>query len=238
MNGDANFGQVAQCLDIARGERGQQIGAQRVFLVDDDASVLRGLSRLLREAGFEVFGFQSATQYLENYDNDVPGCAVVDVALGNFHGLDLLRATSRDGYTRPTVFITGDGDIATGIRAMKIGAIDYMTKPVNEDLFIAAVHEAIARDRQVRAQASSRSDITKRLSRLTPRERDVLSKVMEGRLNKQIAVDLDIAEKTVKFHRGRLMRKMNVRSVADLVKMTGGNVPAPVPRRRTVTTKT
>jgi len=200
----------------------QSINGQRVFLVDDDPSVVRGLSRLLRAAGFEVSGFQSAPAYLDSRDNDVPGCAILDVAVGEFHGLDLLQAKARDGYARPTIFITGNSDIATGIRAMKVGAIDFLVKPICEEVLIAAVQEAMARDREARAQACTRSAVSTRLSKLTPRERDVLAKVVQGRLNKQIAADLDIAEKTVKFHRGRLMRKMNVRSVAELMRITMG----------------
>jgi FixJ family two-component response regulator len=205
------------------------IDGQRVFLVDDDPSVVRGLSRLLREAGFEVSGFQSAPDYLHSYDKDVPGCAILDLALGAFHGLDLLRATARDDYARPTIFITGNSDIATAIRAMKVGAIDFLVKPINEDALIAAVQEAMARDREARAQAAARDAVTARLSKLTPRERDVLGKVVQGRLNKQIAADLNIAEKTVKFHRGRLMQKMNVRSVADLTRITMGGISSAPP---------
>jgi len=203
---------------------------QTVFLVDDDPSVLRAVSRLLREAGFEVFGFPSAAAYLLHYDNDVPGCAVLDVSLGDVHGLDLLRATATDDYARPTIFITGSSDIATSIRAMKCGAIDFLTKPVDAVVLITAVREAIERDRHTRAHAARRAGVASLLSGLTPRERDVLSRVVQGRLNKQIAAELNIAEKTVKFHRGRLMAKMKARSVADLVRITMGNTAASSPR--------
>ena len=220
---------LAVIADTHTGMLGTQpISGQRVFLVDDDPSVVRGLSRLLREAGFEVSGFQSAPDYLHSHDNDVPGCAILDVAMGGFHGLDVLHATARDGYARPTIFITGNSDLATGIRAMKVGAIDFLVKPINENALIAAVQEAMARDREARAQASMRTAVSAHMSRLTPRERDVLARVVQGRLNKQIAADLNIAEKTVKFHRGQLMRKMNVRSVAALVRITMGNMSAAV----------
>jgi len=202
------------------------MNGQTIFLVDDDPSVLKGLSRLLRAAGFEVCGFQSAADYLLHYDNDVPGCAVLDVSLGDVHGLDLLRATASDDYARPTIFITGSSDIATSIRAMKSGAIDFLTKPVDADVLITAIREALERDQHARAHAARRAAVASLLSRLTPRERDVLKRVIEGRLNKQIAADLNIAEKTVKFHRGRLMAKMNARSVADLVRLTMGTPSA------------
>ena len=190
----------------------------RVFLVDDDASILRALTRVLKEADFEVQAFQSPEDFLIHHDMKVPGCAVFDVGLGSYNGLDLLRALARSGQMRPTIFITGRGDIATSVKAMKSGAIDFLTKPIQETELIEAVRTGIERDRSDREQGAKLAAIAKRLSSLTPKESEVLTRVIAGRLNKQIAGDLGITEKTVKVHRGRVMAKMGVRTVADLVR--------------------
>ena len=148
----------------------------------------------------------------------LPGCAVFDVCLGPHNGLDLLRALARSGQMRPTIFITGRGDIPTSVRAMKSGAIDFLTKPIQEADLIDAVRRGIERDRHDREQGAKLAAIAKRLSSLTPKESEVLTRVIAGRLNKQIAGELGISEKTVKVHRGRVMTKMGVRTVADLVR--------------------
>ncbi len=206
----------------------------RVFLVDDDASVLRALTRLLREANFEVSDFQSPEDFLLHHDMKTPGCAVFDVGLGDYNGVDLLRALARSGQMRPTIFITGRGDIATSVRAMKSGAVDFLTKPVQEADLIEAVQKGIERDRSDREEGAKLAIIGKRLSSLTPKESEVLTRVVAGRLNKQIAAELGISEKTVKVHRGRVMTKMCVRTVADLVRtvepalihlLSGGSIP-------------
>lgn len=191
----------------------------RVFLVDDDPSVLRALTRLLKESDFEVQAFQSPEDFLVQHDMKAPGCAVFDVALGNYNGLELLRTLARTGQMRPTVFITGRGDVATGVRAMKSGAIDFLTKPIQEGELLDAVKKGIERDRADREQGVKLAAIAKRLSSLTPKESEVLTRVIAGRLNKQIAGELGISEKTVKVHRGRVMAKMGVRTVADLVRI-------------------
>ncbi len=190
----------------------------KVFLVDDDDSVLRALERLLRAANFEVSAFQSPENFLLHHDIKTPGCAVFDVVLGEHSGLDLLRALVRTGHMRPTIFITGKGDIPMSVQAMKSGAIDFLTKPVQETELIDAVQRGIERDREEREERAKLSAIGNRLASLTPKEGEVLTRIVTGRLNKQIAADLGISEKTVKVHRGRVMSKMCVRSLADLVR--------------------
>jgi len=188
-----------------------------VFLVDDDASVLRGLERLLRAAGFAVRGFTSPEAFLEQHDPAAPGCAVLDLAMNGLSGLELQRALAARGGDRPVIFLTGRGDIAATVQAMKAGATDFLTKPVPAQDLVTAVRLGIEKDRQARA---ARAGVEGRLATLTPREHEVLRLVVAGRLNKQIAADLGMAEKTVKVHRGRMMAKMGIRSVAELVRMT------------------
>jgi RNA polymerase sigma factor (sigma-70 family) len=190
-----------------------------VFLVDDDASILRGVSRLLRHAGFNVFPFQSAAEFLLQHDIGVPGCAVLDVDLGDFHGLELQRTIAGPDYTRPTIFITGRGDVPTSVQAMKEGAVDFLSKPIDGDVLVTAVRKAVELDRHNRERSSKRALVNDLFSSLTPREREVLTSVVDGRLNKQIADDLGIAEQTVKVHRARAMTKMNARSIVHLVRM-------------------
>ena len=191
----------------------------RVFLVDDDASVLNALSRLLREAGFEVAPFQSPSDFLFHSDTETPGCVVLDLALGDASGLDVQSTLASKGDLRPIIFLTGKGDIAMSVQAMKEGAFDFLTKPVREDELITAVRLALEHDQLIREEQARLASIGDRLSRLTPREHEVLASVVAGRLNKQIAAELGIAEKTVKVHRARVMAKMGVRSVAELVRI-------------------
>jgi len=203
-----------------------------VFLVDDDRAVLKGLERLLRAAGFAVRGFASSETFLEQHDPMTPGCAVLDLAMSGLNGLELQQALAARGLDRPVIFLTGRGDIATSVQAMKAGATDFLTKPVAAGDLMAAVRLAVEKDRQARAARVERASIEQRLATLTRREGEVLRHVVAGRLNKQIAADLGMAEKTVKVHRGRLMAKMGVRSVAELVRMTAeaGIAPARIHR--------
>ena len=204
-----------------------QNGDVKVFLIDDDAAVLNALSRLLREAGFSVESFQSPHEFLLRDDPGTPGCAVIDVSLGDYNGLELQSALGNMGDARPIIFITGKGDIATSVQAMKAGAVDFLTQPVQQDDLIEAVERALERDRRSRDEDKRLASISLRLASLTPREREVLGRVVAGRLNKQIAAELGIAEKTVKVHRGRVMAKMAVRSVADLVRIAPSVLPLP-----------
>jgi FixJ family two-component response regulator len=190
-----------------------------VFLVDDDASVLKALSRLLRTRGYQVQSFASSGAFLAEHDVSIPGCAVLDVSMPGLDGLELQRALTTGGSRRPVIFLTGKGDIPTSVRAMRAGAIDFLTKPVREGDLLDAIARAEKDDSSTRNRNAELNSINARLARLTPREREVMIHVITGRLNKQIAGDLGTVEKTIKVHRGRVMEKMGVRSVADLVRL-------------------
>jgi FixJ family two-component response regulator len=188
-----------------------------VFLIDDSHAVRSALSRLLSSAGYQVRAFESAARYLDEHDTHAPGCLVVDIVMPGLTGLELQRALSGTGIARPIIFITGKGDIPSTVHAMKAGAVDFLTKPINEQRLLAAINQALQRDKEERQNRAIRGAIEQRLERLSFRERQVLQRVVLGRLNKQIADDLGISEKTVKAHRGQMMVKMGVRSVAELV---------------------
>lgn len=188
-----------------------------VFLVDDEQSVVTALARMLQASGFAVRCWTSAVEFLEAHDPQEPGCLVADVRMPEMSGLELQRALLERGSDRAIVFITGQGDIPTTVRAMKAGAVSFLPKPVQRADLVAAVQEAILRDAEARAQQHERSDLVRRLASLTPRERQVLELVTTGMLNKQIAAELGAAEKTIKVHRGRIMEKMQVRTATALV---------------------
>ena len=190
-----------------------------MFVVDDDPSVLRALTRLFTAAGFKARAFASPAAFLEQHDSAAPGCLVLDVALPGLDGLQLQQALTASGCARPIVFITGRGDIPTSVRAMKGGAVDFLTKPVRDEDLLTAVRSAIEADRLAREAQVEMDALRQRLATLTPREREVLVHVVAGRLNKQIAADLGTVEKTIKVHRARVMEKMAVRSLADLVRI-------------------
>ncbi|CAN7570300.1 response regulator [Bradyrhizobium sp. LjRoot220] len=190
-----------------------------VYLVDDDAGVRRGLSRLLRAKGYDVQAYASPQGFLEHHDPAAPGCALLDVAMPGLNGLGLQQALTERGSHRPVIFITGQGDVPTSVRAMKAGALDFLTKPVKETDLLEAVERARRRDAEHRLADSELGSIQAKISTLTPREREVLAHVVAGRLNKQIAGDLGTVEKTIKVHRSRMMEKLGVRGVADLVRL-------------------
>jgi len=202
-----------------------------VFLVDDDPGVLRALTRLLRATGREVRAFASQQEFLGQHDPDAPGCLVLDVAMPERNGLDLHRDLAASGAERAVVFITGQGDIPTSVRAMKAGAVDFLTKPFNDVQLLVAVQAAIDRDAAMRRTRAERAEVDRKLATLTLRERQVLEHVVAGQLNKHIAADLGTVEKTVKVHRGRIMQKMGASSLVELVRMAdlAGIRPAPVP---------
>jgi len=178
------------------------------------------LSRLLRAKGYDVRPYSSPQLFLEEHDVTVPGCAVLDVSMPGLDGLELQRAlTATNGFHRPVLFVTGKGDIPTSVRAMKAGAIDFLTKPVKDVDLFEAVSRAEARDAELRRLHSEMESIQAKVGTLTPREREVLTHVVAGRLNKQIAGDLGTVEKTIKVHRSRMMEKLGIRTVADLVRM-------------------
>lgn len=191
-----------------------------VYLVDDDAGVLKSLGRLLQAEGLRVRTFQSAAAFLREHDPDVGGCVVLDMRLPDGGGLELQQTLAASGAARPVIFMTGYGEVADSVQAMKAGAVDFLTKPCDEAVLLAAIHRAIARDEDARRVRDELQRIRGRMASLTPREHEVLQQVVFGRLNKQIAADLGIAEKTIKVHRARAMEKMGASSLADLVRKT------------------
>jgi FixJ family two-component response regulator len=190
-----------------------------VFIVDDAREVRAGLSRLLAAAGYQVRAFESAASFLEEQDAEVPGCLLLDVCMPGLSGLELQRSLLGSREARPIVFLTGRGDVQTSVNAMKEGAVDFLTKPVDDVQLFAAVDQALQRDADQRLERAVVESIQQRLNLLTPRERQVMGQVIRGRLNKQIAADLGTGEKTVKVHRARVMSKMMARSVAELVQL-------------------
>ena len=190
-----------------------------VYLVDDDPDVLKALERLLLSVDLAVQAFESPERFLQSLDSTRTGCLVVDLAMPGLNGLELQEELERRASLLPIVFLTGRGDIAASVRAMKHGAVDFLTKPVDDATLIGVVQDALVKGQGLWQARDERVRMEARLATLTARERQVLEHVVAGRLNKQIAAALGIAEKTVKFHRGNLMRKMGVRSVAELVKL-------------------
>jgi FixJ family two-component response regulator len=190
-----------------------------VFVVDDAPEVRMALSRLLGLAGYRVRAFDSAESFSEDHDAEAPGCLLLDVCMAGVSGPELQHTLANNGLARPIVFLTGQGDIQTSVHAMKQGAVDFLTKPVDDARLFAAVEEALRRDADQRLKRSIRNIIRQRLEVLTPRERQVMGQVIRGRLNKQIAAELGTGEKTIKVHRARVMSKMKVRSVAELVQL-------------------
>lgn len=190
-----------------------------VYLVDDEEAVRRALGRLLRAEGFQVEAFASGPEFLAGCNAGRPACAILDMAMPKCSGLDIQRALLSQGSTLPIIFLTGRADVPMCAQAMKLGATDFLTKPVNDDDLIAALRRALEKDRQGEASRAEREEIRARLDLLTPREREVLDLVITGLLNKQIAFELGAAEKTIKVHRGRVMEKMRVESVAELVRL-------------------
>jgi RNA polymerase sigma factor (sigma-70 family) len=190
-----------------------------VFVVDDDAAVRKAVSRLLRSAGLAVAVFASPREFLAQYDPATPGCLVLDVAMPGFSGLQLQTALGDKGTSLPIIFLTGHGDVSKSVQAMKHGAFDFLTKPVNAKNLLPAVHAAIEKDAVARQEQARLSEICAHLNTLTPREREVLEHVAAGKMNKQIADDLGITEATVKMHRARVMAKMKVQSVAELARL-------------------
>jgi len=191
-----------------------------VFVIDDEESVRKALARLLRSAGFNPAVFGSSHEFLEAQVPDAPGCLVLDLAMPGLNGLELQRALADRGAGWPIIFLTGRADVPMSVEAMKQGAFDFLTKPVHDETLLAAVRHALEGDRAARHARSQLDEVDRRLATLTPREREVLAQVVAGRLNKQIAADLGTVEKTIKVHRARVMEKMKVQSVAELVRLT------------------
>ncbi len=190
-----------------------------VYVVDDDVSVRESLELLIRFAGWQPALFDSARAFLDQPAALVPSCLVLDVNLPDLNGLDLQRSVAGERPAMPIIFITGYGDVPLTVRAMKAGAVEFLTKPFDDDTLLRAIAEALAYSRVALQQQERLRTLRAAYASLTPRERDVLRRVVAGRLNKQVAADLGISEITVKAHRGRAMRKMKARSLPDLVKM-------------------
>ena len=193
--------------------------ASVVFVVDDDPSVRSSLKFLLSSVGLQVESFDSAETFLQRKPPDAPSCLVLDVRLRGLSGLDFQRELAARNIRIPIVFVTGHGDIPMSVRAMKAGAIEFLTKPYRDQDLLDAVRIALERDRARREQEKDLTDVRQRFESLTPREQEVISMAVLGMLNKQIADQLGTAENTVKVHRSRAMEKMNAQSFADLVRM-------------------
>ena len=189
-----------------------------VFVVDDDPALRQSLELLLISAGHNVRSFASAQEFLDAYDDD-PGCMITDIRMPGMSGLELQERMAVSEAIIPIVVLTGHGDVPAAVRAMKVGAIDFIEKPFNAQHLLDVVERALAEDAERRAHAAETADITERLQTLTPREREVMEHVVRGAANKVVAAELGISERTVELHRSRLMKKMHARSLPELVRM-------------------
>jgi FixJ family two-component response regulator len=190
-----------------------------VFIVDDDQEVRDALELLMQSIGLAAQSFASAQAYLDAFDPVRPGCVVLDVRMKGMSGLELQRRLSEEPLFPPIIVITGHGDVPMAVRGVKAGAVDFIEKPFNDQLLLDAVHRALEQDAEQRGEASRLADITVRLARLTPREREILEEVAAGKRNKIIAADLGIRQSTVEAHRAKVMEKMEARSLSDLMRM-------------------
>ena len=190
-----------------------------VFLVDDDQLFRRSTERLIRTAGLNVQPFTSARDFLQSTRPEGPACLVLDVRMPGLSGMDLQRELTKAGIRIPIIFMTGHGDIPMSVRAMKAGAVEFLTKPFRGPVLLGAIRAAIERDRSALLKQSEIRELRERYEQLTPREREVMTLVADGLLNKQVAGELKTAEATIKFHRAHIMQKMHADSLADLIRM-------------------
>ena len=201
----------------------------KVFLVDDEPELRQALTRLLKAEGLDVESFGSALEFLARVTEETAGCLLLDLAMPGLDGLEVQERVAATGAKLGIVFLTGHGDIPTSVRAVRAGALDFLTKPVRRDDLLRAVHAALAHASEQYAAAAANADLRGRYAQLTPREREVLTHVISGKLNKVIAADLGTTEQTIKVHRARVMEKLAVDSVAGLVRAAQqlGVPPAP-----------
>jgi FixJ family two-component response regulator len=187
-----------------------------VFIIDDDPLYRASTERLVRSVGFSVQSFQSARDFVGSRRPNLPSCLILDVRLPGLSGLDLQRELAEAGVHLPIIFVTGHGDIPMSVQAMKAGAVEFLTKPFRDQILLDAIHQAIERDRVARQQRARDANLRRRYESLGPREHEVFKCVVSGMLNKQIADELGATERTIKFHRGHIMRKMEAKSLAEL----------------------
>ena len=202
-----------------------------VFVVDDDAWVRESLETLINDEGWQPETFASAQEFLDRPRVSNPSCLVLDISLPGLNGLELQKRVAVERTDMPIIFITGHGDIPMSVGAMKAGAVEFLTKPFNDEVLLTAIRQALERSRLALAQEAEMQELRERYASLTPRERDVMALVVSGLLNKQVAGELGITESTVKAHRGQVMQKMKANSVADLVKMTARLHPSTATNR-------
>ena len=198
-----------------------EVAKSIVFVVDDDVSVRESLELLIHHEGWQAETFASAQEFLDRPRAFVPSCLLLDISLPGLNGLDLQRRIAVERTEMPIIFITGYGDVPKTVQAMKAGAVEFLTKPFNDELLLTAIRQALERSRVAIAQETEMQQLRDRYASLTPREREVMALVVSGLLNKQVGGELGISEITVKAHRGQVMQKMKAKSVADLVKMAG-----------------
>ena len=199
-----------------------------VFIIDDDPSARKGITRLVRAAGMNAESFASAGDFLTSGRSDGPGCIVLDVRMPEMTGPELQEELDRADYCMPIIFLSAHGDVPTTAKAMKKGAVDFLTKPVDKDDLLEAIRISLAKDTEKCTQRAESNFMSEHIKRLTPREYEIMTYVITGMLNKQIAFELNISEETVKIHRGRVMQKLEIVSVAELVRLCGkaGIAPA------------
>lgn len=194
-------------------------GTPTVFVVDDDSQIRRSLVRLVESIGLPAEGFATAEEFLDTFDPERPGCVLADVRMPGLSGLDLLDALTERGSSLPVIILTGHGEVPSAVRAMKEGAFDFIEKPFSPQIVVDRLHEALSVNETRRREAEERGDVRRKLGKLTPRERQVLDLVVAGKPNRVVAVELGISDKTVEFHRSRIMTKLGAGSLAELVRL-------------------
>jgi FixJ family two-component response regulator len=200
-------------------EAGKQTVQDTVYIVDDDEGMLSALSLLLGTVNYRTKTYASPKEFLQHFTVDTPGCLVLDIRMPGMSGLELLQQLNLKGSLLPVIFITGHGDVAMAVQAMKAGAFEFVQKPFRDQDLLDRINHALAEDRNNRSAIAERADVQQRLQSLTPREREVMAMVVEGAANKVIAIDLGLSERTIEIHRAKVMEKMGARSLAQLVKI-------------------